>query len=280
MKRVRSAIVVIAALATVVAAAPAYGDAPSPAVVIADVEQALDLQPPVPGGSTDTDIVIGTDGTVENAQSAVSIDLPWVSAATSFVEEGGLFVAEDTGSPVTAAVQPEQDGAYRALVHLEGASAPTEIPFRFDLPDGAQLVELADGSTVAISAEGTFLGGVMDPWALDANGEPVSTSYDIRGSTLVQRVNHGPSTAYPVVADPFWVPVAIAVAGHVTRHAAQRMAQRAISRAAVNSALRNPASTVKQRHGTTRIQGYSNGKKLTVIVDQRNGNIVTTYWGW
>ncbi|RMI12846.1 hypothetical protein [Cellulomonas triticagri] len=47
------------------------------------------------------------------------------------------------------------------------------------------------------------VGTLAAPWAYDANGAPVATSYEIAGSQVVQHVEHtAPGVAYPVVADP------------------------------------------------------------------------------
>jgi hypothetical protein len=42
---------------------------------------------------------------------------------------------------------------------------------------------------------------VAPAWALDANGQPVSTRYRIDGTTLVQVIDHA-GAVYPVVGDP------------------------------------------------------------------------------
>lgn len=46
-------------------------------------------------------------------------------------------------------------------------------------------------------------------WALDANGKPVPTHYEVNGTTLTQVVEHAAGTAYPVVADPSYWPAVI-----------------------------------------------------------------------
>lgn len=60
-----------------------------------------------------------------------------------------------------------------------------------------------DGSIAAIGADGAFVAGAHKPWALDANGVPVSTHFVIDGTRLTQVVEHGEGNAYPVVADPW-----------------------------------------------------------------------------
>lgn len=43
---------------------------------------------------------------------------------------------------------------------------------------------------------------IAAPWAVDANGAPVETSYELEGTTLTQVVDIDDSTAFPVTADP------------------------------------------------------------------------------
>ncbi len=40
---------------------------------------------------------------------------------------------------------------------------------------------------------------------MDANGNPVPTSYRVDGNTLIQSVQIADSTAFPVVTDPKWL---------------------------------------------------------------------------
>ncbi|MFV0463168.1 MAG: hypothetical protein ACK5MP_08255, partial [Nostocoides sp.] len=68
------------------------------------------------------------------------------------------------------------------------------------------------------TAAGDLAGTIAPPWAVDSNGVSVPTEYIISGNTVVQRVYPSVSTAYPVVADPFWIP-ALMVMAHLTRHA-------------------------------------------------------------
>ncbi len=120
-----------------------------------------------------------------------------------------VFAGEDDASYV--AVQPVETGV-RALVVLEDASAPRE----FDFPvtgDVADLRVEADGSVLALDAEGNPLATAAAPWAVDAEGTSVPTRFEVRGGTLIQAVDHDAGDfAYPITADPVWA-VIIAAAG-------------------------------------------------------------------
>lgn len=49
---------------------------------------------------------------------------------------------------------------------------------------------------------GEVISTFSSPWAKDANGKPVPTSYRLEGNVPVQTIQTDTSTAYPVVADP------------------------------------------------------------------------------
>ena len=42
------------------------------------------------------------------------------------------------------------------------------------------------------------------PWAVDANGEPIATHYELADGALTQVVDINADTAFPVTADPEW----------------------------------------------------------------------------
>lgn len=56
-------------------------------------------------------------------------------------------------------------------------------------------------------AQNQPLVAVAAPWAKDANGKDVRTYFTTNGKKLTQHVAHkAQGVAYPVVADPFWIP--------------------------------------------------------------------------
>lgn len=82
----------------------------------------------------------------------------------------------------------------------EGQSSAVE----FGLPAGAE-AEVQEDGTVALTedlGEGLMRkSAVAKPWAKDANGESLATSYSIRGGKLVQSVDVR-GAEFPVIADP------------------------------------------------------------------------------
>lgn len=106
---------------------------------------------------------------------------------------------------------PDDRSAFMALLIIENADAPTEYRFEQAVPQGHTAAVHDDGSVRFYDADGNESGGVMAPWAIDADGRDVATSYRLEGDTIVQTVEHQ-DASYPVVADPVWIPVGVAIA--------------------------------------------------------------------
>lgn len=118
-------------------------------------------------------------------------------------------------SPVTAA--PSAGAAAKAdpdRVLIRDASAPRSHRFAVPVPAGGRL-RAADpakstGDILVLDAAGTVVGAYDGAWAQDAAGRPVPTGYRIEGATIVQTVETGAGTAFPVVIDPIYSPVTAA----------------------------------------------------------------------
>ncbi|MFI9230914.1 hypothetical protein [Streptomyces rimosus] len=135
----------------------------------------------------------------------MSITLPGIRNVTGAKAGKNTTVYPGAAKATDLAVQPTTDGGIRALAVLKDATAPREQRYDMGLPAGARLAKLDNGAVAAIAKNGTFLGGFATPWAKDANGNPVPTSFRVDGTTLVQSVRTTDSTAFPVVADPKWL---------------------------------------------------------------------------
>ncbi|MFJ3875831.1 hypothetical protein ACIPW5_00065 [Streptomyces sp. NPDC090077] len=138
----------------------------------------------------------------------VSIGLPETKDSAGVSTGRGTTVYPDAAPGADLAVQATADGA-RALVVIKDKSAPKEYGFDLGLPSGAEVKQLADGSLLVVKDRMPL--GLLDaPWAKDANGNPVATSYRVEGNRIVQTVAFDDSTAFPVVADPNWKAIASA----------------------------------------------------------------------
>jgi len=112
------------------------------------------------------------------------------------VSAGGVTVAGDEGSVARMTTNGAQ-----VIAVLEKRS---QARYRLDVPPRARVESGPDGSLVVyeVTLEGAALLAMVEaPWAVDATGKVLPTSYDLRGRTLVQNIDTSGAT-YPVVADP------------------------------------------------------------------------------
>ncbi|GAQ58065.1 hypothetical protein [Streptomyces acidiscabies] len=141
--------------------------------------------------------------TATKSGDTVALTLP-AAGAKDASSTSGTTVFAGREAAVSTAAQATTDGGFRALFTLENADAPRQQSFRLTLPDGATARTTAEGGLAVFDATGKMLGGLETPWAKDANGVAVPTSYEVVGDTVTQTVTPGPGTAFPVVADPKW----------------------------------------------------------------------------
>ena len=120
------------------------------------------------------------------------------------VASDGSVVFADAGAGVHAVVQVIDDASVRFATVLESDDAPSE--YSYDLGELTPVLA-PDGSVdlyreVPAVGAAVLVGTVEAPWAVDAGGLPVATSYSVDGHSLVQHVAHDSSSAYPITADP------------------------------------------------------------------------------
>lgn len=230
-----------------------------------------------PAVNTASGSVHALDG---DAKHAVMLSLPGTRCGATLNDaERGITLFANGESAYSAAVAADKGGAFRALVRIDSAAAPNEYVFKLDLPAGGQLVELEDGGVAVSNADGELLATFTPPWAKDANGTAVPTRYEVRGNTLVQHVDHSSSAvAYPVVADPFWIP-ALFVMGHIGRHALIQMGRRGISEALVKQVVQNGARSRGRQAGTSVFTQGRGGNRIRVVVNNSSGKVITVTKG-
>ena len=126
------------------------------------------------------------------------------------IPSGVSVLVEDDNAGLVI-LEAEDRSSLMALIVIESAEAATEYRFENAVPAGHAARLHADGSVRFYDADGNESGGIVAPWALDAEGAAVPTSYTLDRTTLVQTVEHE-GAAYPVIADPWWAPVVVVVA--------------------------------------------------------------------
>jgi|GEM_PF-5331515 len=230
------------------------GEAVEAVRFIEDVTGTENLVDVAPGGSSESvSVPLDSDGAVVLSAGGVELRFtqPGVSEETTVSANGTIsYVSDseafDTHLQVLESPAPDllSEGV-RALIEIQDPTAPREYVFPLNIEPGTELTVLQDGTVVGYSGEDTTL-VVPAPWALDAEGSPVPTWYEVRGDALVQHVEFSDSDVFPIVADPaFFLPLIIAggrVIGQVVVNAATRAAA---VRAAAAIAARTVIATVR-----------------------------------
>jgi hypothetical protein len=131
-----------------------------------------------------------------------------VQALISGVQPGGAGtvigqgLVAYPGARTSTVMKLRENGGVTIMSVLPTSRAPRDYRFPLALPAGARIAAAGTGGYQIFGTDGTPIAGVLPPWALDAKRSPVPVSYTLDGSTIVMHVDPGPSTAYPVVADP------------------------------------------------------------------------------
>lgn len=222
----------------------------------------------------------GTVKAIEReGEALVKLPVPKSICTTPSRPDQGITVFTAKDQSFSTAVMANSEGAFRALVHIASKDAPSAYRFDLKLPEGGELLPLEDGGVVVRNAAGDMVASFPPAWAKDANGLPVPTHYEIDGATLIQVIDFaGQSITFPVVADPFWIPI-LAVFAHLTRHALTQMAARGVSQALVRQVVLNGRRTAGAQRGTSVFTQGSGRNRIRVIVDNRSGNVITVTKG-
>lgn len=181
------------------AISPAAADASDGAVVDRAVEQAGATK-----AAANESVRIPRRGAspvaVSNEHGQFGFSLPAKGAGVG-LPDGLTTQYSGTDDESSIAVQPLASGV-RALIRINSEAAAEEYRFSFD-GSVSSLVKNQDGSVSIIDDQGTEIGQVEAPWALDSGGREVPTHYEVDGAALVQVVEHrGGGYAYGIVADP------------------------------------------------------------------------------
>lgn len=138
----------------------------------------------------------------DSDSSDIRIALSGSSATAAESSPVGGIIYKDGDHSTT--VLPKSDGSVQIATVIDSASSPSDYTYTFNGAEGSSFKMEDDGSVSLIGADGKWLGGIAAPWAKDANGKNVPTSYSIDGNKLTQHVSFDSTTAFPIVADPWW----------------------------------------------------------------------------
>ena len=133
-----------------------------------------------------------------------AIGLPYADAADEAQPSDLGGVTYDNNNDSTTTALPKSDGSLQIATTITSAQAPSEYTYTITGSEGSHLQLEDNGMVSLLSADGNWEGGAAPPWAKDANGNPVDTTYSVDGNTLTQHIAFDETTAFPVVADPWW----------------------------------------------------------------------------
>jgi hypothetical protein len=175
---------------------------------VADVETTADGDFAIDERVAATDVAIPTDPrdgislALEHVGIDIAVKLPFAEQAKPAKVEAAGIVSYDNGNGSTTVPVVKDEGSVQIATVIENSAAPTRYSYTIGLPEGGYLEPVEGGLILIRNAEGEFKGGVLPPWAKDADGQEVPTRYEIDGNVLMQIVEHDATVAYPVVADP------------------------------------------------------------------------------
>lgn len=112
--------------------------------------------------------------------------------------------------------QAHEDGSLRLHHIIESAEDDHGFPFDLELGENTRAIHTSDGGIDVVETvedeDGStdlLVGRLEAPWAVDSEGIQVPSHYEVRGTQIFQVVEPPASAAYPIVADPFWIPAIV-----------------------------------------------------------------------
>ncbi|MBC9719552.1 DNRLRE domain-containing protein [Streptomyces sp. TRM66268-LWL] len=152
---------------------------------------------------------------VRNSDNTVSLrskaNNKWVSTEKNFTgeQEGMLRARYDAATPgawekFTLLKNADGTHSLRSTINNKWVSAEKNYTGAQAGMLRARYDAAAPGAWEKFDIEPLQLGQFDAPWAKDANGNTVSTSFRIDNGDIVQTIDVNADTAFPIVADPFW----------------------------------------------------------------------------
>lgn len=143
--------------------------------------------------------IVAAGGQRLTVQPASSLQRRAVKQSTGNVKSATVSV--DGRHAYVFAQRGDESGA--GFVVINNETAPRSFGFDFTFNGRpAEVVVASDGSAVVMDGSGRIVNHIAAPWARDATGKPVPTNYTASGNRLVQHIDFGKNTVFPVVADP------------------------------------------------------------------------------
>ena len=118
-------------------------------------------------------------------------------------DDAGTSLYINDQEQTATAVQITTDGV-RQIVLLTDPEASSTFEVPFTLPEGASMNRNSSGGyDIAVTVDGVtaLIAEIQAPWAKDANGKSLSTSYSLKNDTITQTVTTS-NAVFPITADP------------------------------------------------------------------------------
>lgn len=126
------------------------------------------------------------------------------SLSTESADASSPVGEDSSGSPIY--VQQLNDHQQRVVTSIDDPDDANTFRYDFDLGPDQSLEVTEDGTPFVYEQDGDeyiIVTVFSVPWAKDAEGRDLATSYSIEGEAVVQTVDVA-DASFPVVADPTW----------------------------------------------------------------------------
>lgn len=128
------------------------------------------------------------------------------AGAPTLVPATDAVVTVNSGLDSDTLVRPAHGGV-ETFTLIRSPESPEAFRWHVSLPGQESLRMSADGGADVLGARGVRIATIAAPWARDASGDDVPVSFQVDADTLTMTVAHrDANVAYPVVADPSWLP--------------------------------------------------------------------------
>jgi len=132
--------------------------------------------------------------------SAKPLTLTATNDGLSAAKPSSTNASVQTASNFGVVAGLNDQGNNSSFIAMKDASAPKDYGFTVDEP-GAQLKLESNGAVTITDGSGNLINYIDTPWATDAAGNDLSTTFTVDGNTITQHVDTTGAT-FPVVADP------------------------------------------------------------------------------
>lgn len=139
---------------------------------------------------------------LQDANVGIKLDSANADQSPAGELEGDKVFYHDVATDTDLMEAPVSQGA-ELSVQLRSVNSPERLPFRVDLPQGAELGPTASGD-LEVDHSGEKLASIGAPSAVDAGGSPIPTHLDQTGPDTFDLVTEHQSAnaLYPILVDP------------------------------------------------------------------------------